>query len=662
MSTDENMFREVMGAITQGQRARARDLLTRLLKTDQHNIEYWLWMSSVVDTPQERIYCLETVMRLDPGNATARRGLILAGGLPPGDTVTPAPPPRRKWSLSEAQAAAEPQRRIGFIKIPRLLTTPAGRPFLWGGIGLFGLIVLLGVMAVAGLFSGPRKFRGTITPDYSTRTPLPAGLPSATARFRTPTATLAGPTPLWVFMQATYTATPRYVATPHAAVEAYQAGLRAYDQGNLSVMVNRMQQAVQYDQNAADLWFYLGEGQRLNGDYNDAVDSYNKAISVNSSFAPAYLGRALAHADINPQANVLNELQKAIDLDSNYLDAYYWHAFFSLQANDAISVQKDLKSIERLAPQSLSFYVIRSMLYLLQGKPDQALQDAQSAHETDVTSLMGYYVLGKAYYAQQNYDQAALFLYTYQLFNPNDSDTLVLYGISVYQVGEDYAGALNAFDRAINQNDKLAEAYHYRGLSYLALDDATRAVKDINKALSLDSNSFDIRVDFGRALLAANNLQTAYEVMNGAENYAEGDQQLAQVYYWRAKVLDAAGNHVLALADWRALLSLPTDAVPSAWRSEALSIVPTLTPTPTSTPVPSITPTQTQTITMTPAPTNTATITPLPSRTPIPSRTPVPTSTRQPTRTDTPTATLVPTETTTATQVPTETATPTSKP
>jgi tetratricopeptide (TPR) repeat protein len=636
MSTNENMFHEVMGAISQGQRARARDLLTRLLKTNQGNVEYWLWMSSVVDTPQERIYCLETILRLEPNNPIARRGLILAGALPPGDTVTPAPPPRRKWSITEAQGVPEPQRRIGFIKIPRILTTPAARPFVWGGVGLIGIIILVGAIVGIGLFSGPRKPHLTITPDYSTKTAFPTGMPTETPRYRPPTATLVGPTPLSVFMEATYTPTPRYITTPHGAVEAYQAGLRAYDQGDIAGMTSRMQQAVQYDPNSADLWYYLGESQRLSAKYNDALTSFDKAIEVNSNFAPAYVGRALTNSSIDPEANVLSDLQKAMTLDSNYLDAYFYHAAFALEANDLLTVQKDLKSIERLAPASLKFYVVRSMLYLAQGKPQQALQDAQSAHAVDVTSLEAYYVLGNACFALEDYQQAALYYYTYQLFNPDDAKASLQYGESLYFLAEDYPGALVALDRAINLDSKMAEAYHYRGLVYLAIDDANQAVKDLNKALNLNTTSFDIRIDLGRALLAYPNLSTAYDVLNAAEKYAKDDEQFANLYYWRAKVLEAGSNPAAAMADWRALLALPAEAVPADWRAEAISIVPTDTATPTSTPPPSNTPTGTPTITQIPSRTPIPSKTPLPTNTPIPTRTPLPTDTLQPTRTPTP--------------------------
>ena len=56
---DDKMLQEAIEAVANGQRERARDLLTRLLRANQANPKYWLWMSSVVDTTKERVYCLQ---------------------------------------------------------------------------------------------------------------------------------------------------------------------------------------------------------------------------------------------------------------------------------------------------------------------------------------------------------------------------------------------------------------------------------------------------------------------------------------------------------------------------------------------------------------------------------------------------------------------------
>ena len=93
---DDVMLQEAVEAIRQGQRVRARDLLTRLLRANQRNPIYWLWMSSVVETTNEQVYCLQSVERLDPGNSSARQGMILLGALSPGDSVMPVPPVQRE--------------------------------------------------------------------------------------------------------------------------------------------------------------------------------------------------------------------------------------------------------------------------------------------------------------------------------------------------------------------------------------------------------------------------------------------------------------------------------------------------------------------------------------------------------------------------------------
>ena len=68
-------------------RGRARDLLTRLLKINPDKVDYWIWMSSVVDTVRERIYCLQEALKLDPKNATAKHGLVIMGAMLPDESL-----------------------------------------------------------------------------------------------------------------------------------------------------------------------------------------------------------------------------------------------------------------------------------------------------------------------------------------------------------------------------------------------------------------------------------------------------------------------------------------------------------------------------------------------------------------------------------------------
>ena len=91
------MFQEALEAVRRGQRTRARDLFTRLLRSNSSRADYWLWMSTLVDSQTERIFCLESAIKADPDNEIARRGLILLGARTAGADVQPVPPITRRW-------------------------------------------------------------------------------------------------------------------------------------------------------------------------------------------------------------------------------------------------------------------------------------------------------------------------------------------------------------------------------------------------------------------------------------------------------------------------------------------------------------------------------------------------------------------------------------
>ena len=49
MTAEETIFTEVLSALDKNEPERARDLLTRLIKANPNNPQYWLYMSAVVE-------------------------------------------------------------------------------------------------------------------------------------------------------------------------------------------------------------------------------------------------------------------------------------------------------------------------------------------------------------------------------------------------------------------------------------------------------------------------------------------------------------------------------------------------------------------------------------------------------------------------------------
>jgi hypothetical protein len=88
-------------ALKSGDRATARKLLAGAVKQDPNDAAAWLWLTGALDTDEERAACLRQVLRIDPGNQTAARGLaqIVERGK--------AQPARKVPATQEVSAAQE---------------------------------------------------------------------------------------------------------------------------------------------------------------------------------------------------------------------------------------------------------------------------------------------------------------------------------------------------------------------------------------------------------------------------------------------------------------------------------------------------------------------------------------------------------------------------
>jgi hypothetical protein len=68
-----------IAAIKAGRKQEGRQLLNLLIQQDPNSEMAWLWMSSVVDTDEQRARCLYHVLSINPRNDLAQRGLKKLG-------------------------------------------------------------------------------------------------------------------------------------------------------------------------------------------------------------------------------------------------------------------------------------------------------------------------------------------------------------------------------------------------------------------------------------------------------------------------------------------------------------------------------------------------------------------------------------------------------
>lgn len=608
---EDNLFQDAVAALREGNKARAKELLTLLLKEEQNNATYWVWMSAAVDNAKERTYCLQTALKLDPENATAKRGLILLGALAPDESVQPFPLNRPRAWEEKLLLAHEQPKPTGF------------RAFVGNPITRLAALSLLGIIVLGVAYFGitaPRRNLPFI-PTFgviSTFSPTPTLIGASPAAS---TFTPRGPTPLWAFLAETYTPTPFYVNTPRQpqSLDQFRAAKAAYNKGDWASYITNMQEVARLEPDSPDVYYFIGEGYRFDGDWRNASNAYNQALKIDAQFAPGYLGLARARLLEDPNANVDTFFDLALKYDPNYGEVYLERAnnrLYNKKPNEALA---DLGSAAQRMPNSALVNLAYAQAYLMLDDPATALEYAKKANQIDITILPVYLIMGQTYMAQDDYQNAIRALATYVTYEPKDGFALALLGQAYYEVGQ-YQTAIDTLSKAFELDNRQRQIYIYRGLSELELGNPQDAQDDLKRAAAFFPNSFDINLGLSRAFYDQKQYGNAFLQIESTRPFAVTKAQTALVLYWRALIQEQRGDLKDAIKTWQDFLKLPASASTKEMRAEAqekvtelLSVTPSPTATVTRTPTKTLTPTRTPTpqpATRTATPTLTATPTP----------------------------------------------------
>jgi Bacterial PH domain len=72
---DDNLLNQGIAAVKSGDKVLGRQLLAQLVKQDPSNEMGWLWLSTCIDSLDQKKYCLKEVLKLNPKNQDARAAL-----------------------------------------------------------------------------------------------------------------------------------------------------------------------------------------------------------------------------------------------------------------------------------------------------------------------------------------------------------------------------------------------------------------------------------------------------------------------------------------------------------------------------------------------------------------------------------------------------------
>ena len=656
-ASTESMFMEALAAARAGNRVRARSLLTKLLKTDSSVVDYWVWMSSVVESQREKIYCLESALKLDPTNRAVLRGLTLMGARVPSEAelAGAARIPRRQIAAVATGASVG-----GGVRLPRL----PWRVMAYAVGAVVALFTVGFIVRAVVPFFGSRQM--SVAPTLPPQTVLASSTPEtptatattipATLRVqRTAIPTELAQTPLAFFVAHTPTPTTVVGITPHAAYEAYSSGLRALERGNYQQAEEFFDQVLDLDNTLPDVHYFKGEARRLYAMSDDgaddrsallggAIQSYDNAILKDSEYAPAYLGRGralLERAVIREGRDALNgqdlptDYARAFELDPTLVQAYVAQAEFMRSVSLWKNTEETLQAALDVGLRDPIIYILIAEAQLHRGKNEAALENAIEGSGSDPTDIDGYFILGRTFVRLEQYDQALQPLLTYVAYRAEDHRGWSDLGRTQLELGDQPPAAFS-LNQALTIKADYSPAYIGRGWLNLDLGDGQSALTDFQKALQFGQETFEMYLGLGHAYYLLGDLQeglnqasTAMTLAALADDCEILDRDISRGYHLRAIIAEASDELTdYAIQNWEWILALECPdpfirelaeehlliltgeiPIPSPTASRTPTpLGPSPTPSRTPTPASSLTPTNTPT----PAPTSSASATPIP--------------------------------------------------
>lgn len=266
--------------------------------------------------------------------------------------------------------------------------------------------------------------------------------------------------------------------------------------------------------------------------YDRAIEDYNRTIEIDSTFLVAFNNRALCYKEQGKYDLALEDLNKAIKSNpnnklyySNRADIYKILKYYDKAENDyTTAIGLDLDNVYH--------YNNRASLYSDVEKIDLALKDYETVLNLDSTNTRALNNRAIIFQYQGDYLKAieeytkAINLEGEALYYRNRAEC--------HFAVENWDQAKEDYDQAIMLEKKDPLSYQYRAAFYLEQREFSNSLEDLNKALKLDPNNWEIHFDIANVFMVQEKWSQVSLHITNAIKFTEDSLVLGTLYGSRA--------------------------------------------------------------------------------------------------------------------------------
>ena len=285
----------------------------------------------------------------------------------------------------------------------------------------------------------------------------------------------------------------------------------------------------------------------------EAIDDFNQAIQLSPESATAYNNRGNALMDLGHPEEAIKDFDRAIALQPAYGAAYAnrGNAYAALHQYDA-AFQSFRKAAE-LMPQSSAPFNGRGRTHAELARYHAAVRDLTRAITLDPKYAAAYRNRAEANFALGRYSEAAEDATQALNLEPNKQQpNLLLLRAKAYAAENNFRDAIADFDKTLELNPDLVEAYVERGALFAANRRYDDAIGDYTRAIELEPRNGRAYALRAETKLKTELLDEALSDVNAALERSVGDALALRI---RGNIYEAQERDSDAIYDYQRALA-----------------------------------------------------------------------------------------------------------
>ena len=288
-------------------------------------------------------------------------------------------------------------------------------------------------------------------------------------------------------------------------------------------------------------------------DYEGAEKEVTKSIEINPFITDSYEVRGVARQNRGDHKGAIEDYDRALNLMVDNRNLLFNKALAQDESGDYEGAMATFNHIVETSPGYDNAYIGRAKVELVLKDTVAALNDINRAIELN-KNIPNAYIMraGIAIDSSKDFKSALEDMDAAIKLLPQMAGLYVNRAYLRYNL-DDYFGAMADFDYAITLDPTNSTAYFNRGLLRAEVADNDKAINDFSTVLKIDQS--DVRARYNRAMLyrATRNYSKAIDDIN---KVIEAFPDMSAPLFFRFEIYDEMGSRNLAMRDYDAAMAL----------------------------------------------------------------------------------------------------------